>query len=106
SSSSCDRAIPHPHTFPPRRSSDLTVSLGQFGPAPDRDSFAGDLMRNFGEEVARWRTYGLEPTIARWQSVGHPQGSALTLHEADGDRKSTRLNSSHVKISYAVFCFK
>src|SRR6266511_2649751 len=22
----------------------------------------------------------------------------------DGDRKSTRLNSSHVKISYAVFC--
>src|SRR5690606_41606679 len=27
----------------------------------------------------------------------------LTLH---GDRKSTRLNSSHVKISYAVFCLK
>src|SRR5215475_15038866 len=25
---------------------------------------------------------------------------------ADGDRKSTRLNSSHVKISYAVFCLK
>src|SRR5690554_7490374 len=27
----------------------------------------------------------------------------LTL---DGDRKSTRLNSSHVRISYAVFCLK
>src|SRR5690606_41128276 len=25
---------------------------------------------------------------------------------ADLDRKSTRLNSSHVKISYAVFCLK
>src|SRR5690606_42163118 len=25
---------------------------------------------------------------------------------AFGDRKSTRLNSSHVKISYAVFCLK
>src|SRR5690606_35882426 len=25
---------------------------------------------------------------------------------ADVDRKSTRLNSSHVKISYAVFCLK
>src|SRR5699024_12612226 len=24
----------------------------------------------------------------------------------DGDRKSTRLNSSHVSISYAVFCLK
>src|SRR5438067_3267927 len=26
--------------------------------------------------------------------------------EATGDRKSTRLNSSHVSISYAVFCLK
>src|SRR5207253_9653830 len=25
---------------------------------------------------------------------------------AEGDRKSTRLNSSHVAISYAVFCLK
>src|SRR5438874_10705731 len=25
---------------------------------------------------------------------------------ASGDRKSTRLNSSHVEISYAVFCLK
>src|SRR5690606_40001472 len=27
-------------------------------------------------------------------------------HLRGGDRKSTRLNSSHVKISYAVFCLK
>src|SRR5690606_40789627 len=27
-------------------------------------------------------------------------------HRAGSDRKSTRLNSSHVKISYAVFCLK
>src|SRR5690554_7022316 len=26
--------------------------------------------------------------------------------ERGGDRKSTRLNSSHVRISYAVFCLK
>src|SRR5207302_10103875 len=33
--------------------------------------------------------------------------SALTLSSTEpGDRKSTRLNSSHVKISYAVFCLK
>src|SRR5436309_8939618 len=34
---------------------------------------------------------------------------ALTVAATDGissDRKSTRLNSSHVKISYAVFCLK
>src|SRR5690606_41171109 len=28
------------------------------------------------------------------------------ISEQDPDRKSTRLNSSHVKISYAVFCLK
>src|SRR2546426_5539640 len=27
-------------------------------------------------------------------------------HRARGDRKSTRLNSSHLVISYAVFCLK
>src|SRR5690606_41335039 len=32
---------------------------------------------------------------------------AQTYHQHhDQDRKSTRLNSSHVKISYAVFCLK
>src|SRR5205814_9760386 len=28
------------------------------------------------------------------------------VHRAMGDRKSTRLNSSHLGISYAVFCLK
>src|SRR5690606_41675871 len=28
------------------------------------------------------------------------------IHDLDIDRKSTRLNSSHVKRSYAVFCLK
>src|SRR5690606_40016998 len=29
-----------------------------------------------------------------------------TFHKTKEDRKSTRLNSSHVKTSYAVFCLK
>src|SRR5204863_4819305 len=31
---------------------------------------------------------------------------ALALLQREPDRKSTRLNSSHVEISYAVFCLK
>src|SRR3989475_9538868 len=37
------------------------------------------------------------------------QGSAVggvVVTRASGDRKSTRLNSSHSQISYAVFCLK
>src|SRR5690242_21104158 len=38
----------------------------------------------------------------------HPQGSRLEgdRGKRPGDRKSTRLNSSHMSISYAVFCLK
>src|SRR5436309_12639264 len=35
-----------------------------------------------------------------------PSSASTTLGWPKGDRKSTRLNSSHVKISYAVFCLK
>src|SRR5690606_40496423 len=46
---------------------------------------------------------------AEMMQVLEQVGLEVTLghHEvAQGDRKSTRLNSSHVKISYAVFCLK
>src|SRR5690606_10748349 len=39
-------------------------------------------------------------TSERWIADGNAVQSQLE------DRKSTRLNSSHVKISYAVFCLK
>src|SRR5690625_6896999 len=39
--------------------------------------------------------------LAKAESLGVP-----VITEADLDRKSTRLNSSHVAISYAVFCLK
>src|SRR3989442_5434397 len=36
-----------------------------------------------------------------------PRRAVITCPaKLDGDRKSTRLNSSHVRISYAVFCLK
>src|SRR5207249_5140695 len=36
----------------------------------------------------------------------HEAGHTLVADFLPGDRKSTRLNSSHVSISYAVFCLK
>src|SRR3712207_8639451 len=33
-------------------------------------------------------------------------GDVVAQRDVDGDRKSTRLNSSHANISYAVFCLK
>src|SRR5690242_21533585 len=39
------------------------------------------------------------------QVAEHALGAQL-LHDRGEDRKSTRLNSSHMSISYAVFCLK
>src|SRR5690606_7270789 len=44
--------------------------------------------------------------INRADSQYPDQGGISVQHFSDLDRKSTRLNSSHVKISYAVFCLK
>src|SRR3712207_7040386 len=38
-------------------------------------------------------------------SVEDLRGKSVSIGQA-GDRKSTRLNSSHANISYAVFCLK
>src|SRR5688572_32303434 len=38
--------------------------------------------------------------------VAYQMTAAHALEKALGDRKSTRLNSSHSQISYAVFCLK
>src|SRR3712207_8278574 len=38
--------------------------------------------------------------------LGHPRELAGDAVPCPGDRKSTRLNSSHANISYAVFCLK
>src|SRR5690554_2234960 len=44
---------------------------------------------------------------AKMLGLPYPGGPALSkLAEQRTNRKSTRLNSSHVRISYAVFCLK
>src|SRR5690606_41515729 len=43
---------------------------------------------------------------SRFNDRYHGIGGNLRVSDPGQDRKSTRLNSSHVKISYAVFCLK
>src|SRR5690606_41368330 len=63
--------------------------------------------RRLGERQRRCHLRHQEPPdrwTRCWSPFPHHLGSAN--RGLRRDRKSTRLNSSHVKISYAVFCLK
>src|SRR5699024_11340989 len=49
--------------------------------------------------VKGFRLFFVQPELDVYVAFSHSSESSL-------DRKSTRLNSSHVSISYAVFCLK
>ncbi len=56
-----------------------TIALAELGPAPDRDFFATSLAGAFVAELERWRSYGLDPLVRRWQAAAHPPGTPLTV---------------------------
>src|SRR2546427_1603730 len=61
-----------------------------------------------GDPQGADRRLGVEPAEAVCGEVADVRVPvAQRVHQrGDGDRKSTRLNSSHSQISYAVFCLK
>src|SRR5690242_20782890 len=89
-----DRPPRAPPPFPTRRSSDL---------AHQADA-----------KIALPKAIDEDPRRRRGVHVDEPFGQgqpgmddlALLSHAKGRDRKSTRLNSSHMSISYAVFCLK
>src|SRR5207253_11099691 len=60
-----------------------------------------------GGRVFRAAVWGVSRNFRRATLIAADTGRFVGfLFIAFGDRKSTRLNSSHVAISYAVFCLK
>src|SRR5690606_41685928 len=89
--------LPGLHPFPTRRSSDLPMIL--------RDALRVLIANWDGSYTVPSRT--LYPHQWSWDSafiaVGNARWSPRRARTELLDRKSTRLNSSHVKMSYAVF---
>src|SRR5205814_9753017 len=87
-SSHFSRDHPHLHSFPTRRSSDLSTRLRRKPGVSTHPSSAATQhapsRRSCWLRSRRWRRRAIRSR----------------------DRKSTRLNSSHLGISYAVFCLK
>src|SRR5690606_39917005 len=93
-----------PRSFPTRRSSDLGFAVGQLAALHlleqlkvllDAAIAVGAVSAGLGQGA---------PVLADLLGAEAVHVSLAVLDELD--RKSTRLNSSHVKTSYAVFCLK
>src|SRR5690349_23739460 len=82
------RRPPRSTLFPTRRSSDLPRRLEDLGDAVQQPQHCSAAHRG------------------RWEPAQGPGEDQHQRDRRDRDRKSTRLNSSHVEISYAVFCLK
>src|SRR5437773_9789584 len=103
------RPPPRSPLFPSRRSSDLAFTGMVLGLQ------IYYTLRKFGSEgvlgsvVALSMIRELGPVLAALMVTARA-GSAMTaeigIMRITEDRKSTRLNSSHITISYAVFCLK
>src|SRR5690606_41472233 len=93
-------------SFPTRRSSDLGIFsiIAVLAAVDSLDRNIKDKLSGLDKNTIYLTKYSFGPTqVPRWQRDHFPQ----TTHEdfeyikRSVDRKSTRLNSSHVKISYA-----
>src|SRR5690606_37289536 len=91
---------------------DFIVGISSFGQAKYETSYNGGMGSN-GLTSARHDVFN-KVLKTKYPESFDPllpeelvySGKYHLTDPAPGDRKSTRLNSSHVKISYAVFCLK
>src|SRR5207244_9690255 len=91
---SCFCATLDLHSFPTRRYSDLAHAQGW--------GCRGSRMTLPGPVPGPWQHWDLHPSVI----IGLVLLGGLYVFLGGLDRKSTRLNSSHQIISYAVFCLK
>src|SRR5690625_3725513 len=65
----------------------------------------GSLIAAAGIGIVIWTSW-LPLVLFGFVLVGMGAANIVPIFFSEGDRKSTRLNSSHVAISYAVFCLR
>src|SRR5699024_11348909 len=95
-------SVHHRHlpSFPTRRSSDLANGFCRVSETIIRSSRPHQIS---GFSAVRCG-HGIRAAVFSIERIGH--GAVAEIKVLTRDRKSTRLNSSHVSISYAVFCLK
>lgn len=61
-----------------------TIALSQVTTPPLLEDFAQALTKSLDAELERWRSYGTELLLRRWQAAAHGQGTQLKVHDPAG----------------------
>src|SRR5262245_62226266 len=93
----CSSAHRDLHSFPTRRSSDLGRRAAIVSTAPTG---------TFSNSYVTTSLFAASSSSAPASPNGPRIHTPVVAAGHSSDRKSTRLNSSHLGISYAVFCLK
>src|SRR5439155_3942524 len=101
----CSADSRHFHSFPTRRSSDLEDLRSCHTLRRGEKNAVAPAVRRLTETPAAPGAFERQDVGGVGDDFRVPdRRHDLVLADAGQDRKSTRLNSSHVAISYAVFC--
>src|SRR5690606_41225650 len=93
------------HSFPTRRSSDLLLSQSLLVMQATLAFDKAKRCYQIEEQISQAEAEFLSTHVQHFSLIAANEKIANQIRRLkSGDRKSTRLNSSHVKISYAVFC--
>src|SRR5690606_41339915 len=92
------------HSFPTRRSSDL--SIPRLGDKSHKVRPIKGIVSELHDLPPGCSFSTRCPLADEYCGRVEPELEEIAPGHLVADRKSTRLNSSHVKISYAVFCLK
>src|SRR5690606_42078809 len=84
---------------------DLPI-YGRYSTAPTQRRDSSTLKGRKAHQEYRFPTPVLTRQLTNIQMAAFTHAGKTRIANVGIDRKSTRLNSSHVKISYAVFCLK
>src|SRR5207249_5178829 len=97
-------AIPPLTSFPTRRSSDLSPELVTSGKL---EAWVTKFKKEMKRDATNYAITSYDAVLVIADAVERTAKANKALTRTNlRDRKSTRLNSSHVSISYAVFCLK
>src|SRR3712207_7254516 len=90
---------------PPRSTLFPYTTLFRSAQQPERAPPPSDVVIARDDEHRRVGPHAVEEGVGRLE-LAVPGALGEVARDDDRDRKSTRLNSSHANISYAVFCLK